>query len=209
MAGVPIALLLLSAGSASAESMLFLVTVNTSSVNGTSGFLDFQFNPDQASSQLALAEITDFNAGGGTLVFNANSPQLNGDVAGTLPNPVTLVNDTSLNEMFQQFNYGSFFSFLLYLTGPALDHPNGTSPAGSEFGLGLFDQDQNEILTGPSSAFAGEAIINLDGTVTTQTFPERGSVVSFQVLPEPGTPGLLALGATGLLLLGRRRLVHN
>jgi hypothetical protein len=70
------ALVLLSACSAAAGPITYLVTVDTSSVNGNSGFLDFQFNSDP-TSQAASAAISSFNAVGGTLG------------AGPLPGPLT------------------------------------------------------------------------------------------------------------------------
>jgi hypothetical protein len=201
-------LLLLSAGSAAAHSVQYLVTVNTSSLNTTPGFLDFQFFPGAPSSQLAMAQITHFTGGGGALIFNADSPQLNGDEAGTLPAAVSLVNDTPRNEYFQQFTYGVFFTFVLSLTGPALDSPNGTATSGSSFGVGLFDQVQNPVLTNDASGFAGEVLVNLDGSTTPHSFPtdtNGSSVVSFQVIPEPGTMFLLGFGSIGLMVLRRGR----
>src|SRR5437016_2520304 len=112
-----IALILLSASMARGAAISYLVTLDTSSVNGSSGFIDLQFNPGNNTSQLATAQISSFNSGGGTLVFNVNSPQTTGDVSGTLPGVVTLVNDQPVNDYFHQFTYGSFFRFVLSLTG--------------------------------------------------------------------------------------------
>jgi hypothetical protein len=200
------ALVLLSAGSATANSLQYLVSVDTSSVTTTSGFLDFQFNPGDSSSQIATAQITNFNAGGGALVFNVDSPQFTGDAAGTLPATVTLVNDTSFNDYFQQFTYGDFFSFVLSLSGPALDSPNGTAQSGSTFGLELNDSNQSPILT--NDTVAGQVLVNLDGSTTPQPIPTAAggvSVVGFQVIPEPGTMVLLGLASLGLMALRRSR----
>jgi hypothetical protein len=201
------ALILLSAGSAAAASMVFLVTVNTSAVNGNSGFLDFQFTPEASTSQAAIARMSNFNADGGALVFNLNSPQVTGDVlGGPLPAPLTFSNATAVNEVFQQFTFGSLFSFVLSLSGPALSSPNGTA-AGSTFGVGLFDSSgQIAILTNQASGtgFAGTVDVNLDGTTTATSFPTGSGgppVVTFQALPEPGTMLLLGLGAAGVFML--------
>jgi hypothetical protein len=199
------ALVLFTACSAAANSTLFLVTVNTSTVNGTPGFLEFQFNPGDSTSQAAVATMSNFNAGGGVLVFNLGSPAVAGDVAGgPLPAPLTFTNDLFRNDIFQQFTYGTFFSFVLSLSGPALSSPDGIATAGSTFAVGLFDQGQNPILTNNFLGVAGTVDVNLDGTTTATSFPNSSggpSVVTFQALPEPGTMFLLGFGAAGLLML--------
>jgi hypothetical protein len=206
-AGAVVALFFLVVGSATAGSVQYLVTVDTSAVNTTSGFLDFQFNPGSSDSQPATAQITKFIAGGGAL---AGSPSVSGDVTGTLPATVTMVNESlpvAFNDYFQPFTFGGFFSFELSLTGPALDHPNGTSTAGSTFGVGLYDQSQNSILTNDTfNGFAGEVLVNLDGSSTPQSFPTATggpTMATFQELPEPDT--LILLGCGSLALFFRRR----
>jgi len=152
-----------------AASAAYIVTIDTSSVNGTSGFLDFQFNPGNNTSQPATAQILNFTTDG-TL---SGVPSITGNVSGTLPGTVTFANSTALNEFFQGFNYGTRVSFLLVLSGPAIDAPNGTSTAGSTFGVGLYDNTQTPILTnqGGTTGFAGQVDINLDGTTTATAFP--------------------------------------
>ena len=206
--GVMAALVLLSAGSVTASSVQYLVTLNTSSQDSTPGFLDFQLFPGDPSSQNLMAQITNFNVGGGALV-NPNSPQLSGDAGGTLSATMTLDNGTARNEFFQPLNYGAFVSFVLSLAGPALDSPNGTATSGSQFGVGLYDGGQNPILTSDMvNGFAGQVSVNLDGSTTPQSFPTATngpSVITFQELPEPGTIFLLGLGSLGLTVLRLRR----
>jgi hypothetical protein len=59
------------------------------------------------------------------------------------------------------------------LSGPALDTPNGTSTAGTTFGLGLYDSGQHPILTNQAllTGFAVQIDINLNGTTTATAFP--------------------------------------
>ena len=127
---------------------MYSVNVNTSAVTGTAGFLDFQFNPGNSSSQPATATISNFI--GGTL--GATTPNI-GNVSGTLPGPVTFVNSAGLNEYFQGFTYASSFSFLLTLSGLALDNPNGTATAGTKFGVGYTTITRTRFLRirGPSA----------------------------------------------------------
>jgi hypothetical protein len=198
-----------------AASVVYNVTVDTSSVSGQTGFLDFQFNPGNVTTQAATAQILNFS--GGTI---GPPPSINGNVTGNLPNTVTMVNSTALNEDFQGFTYGSTFSFTLVLSGPAIDSPNGTANAGSTFGLGLYDAGQNPILTnqGAVSGFAGEVDINLNGTTTVTTFPRNSAggpsvvtiaqaLASIPTLNGPGLVGLalLLLAAAALVLRRGRR----
>jgi hypothetical protein len=214
------ALVLVSACPAAGSSIQYLITVDTSSVNHNSGFVDFQFNPGDNNLQLAFATISNFNAGGGVLVIdptpfpdpNTNpphftSPQLTGDVSGDLlTGPLAFTNGTALNDFFQQFTYGSFFSFVLSLTGPALDTPNG-SGLGSTFGMELLDQNKAAILT-DQQLFAATVQVNPNGTTTATAFLTATgdpSVVSFEVVPEPGTMLLFGFGAAGLFMLRKIR----
>jgi hypothetical protein len=175
--------------SASAAPIAFNVLVNTSSVAATTGFLDFQFNPVNGTSQAATLTVTNFT--GGTL---GGAPSTSGNISGTLPSTLTFVNSAALNEYFQGFTYGASFGFTVTLSGPAIDTPNGIATAGSTFGLGLYDSGSNPILTnqGKSTGFAGEIDINLNGTATPTAFPNftAPSVVSFtpvSAAPEPGS----------------------
>jgi hypothetical protein len=165
------ALVVLAALSArpAAAAVGYLITVDTSSVSGTSGFLDFQFNPGSASTQSATAQILNFTSDG----ILVGVPQINGNVAGVLPGTTTFMNSSALNEYFQQFTYGAKVSFVVLLSGPALDSPNGTATSGSSFGVGLYDSAQNPILTnqGAASGFVAEIDVNLDGTTTPTAFP--------------------------------------
>jgi len=61
--------------------VVYGVTVDTSSVSGTSGFLEMQFNPG-GSSLAATATVSGFNAGSGVLI---PAPDVLGNVTGTLP----------------------------------------------------------------------------------------------------------------------------
>jgi hypothetical protein len=165
----------------------YVVTVNTTAVNGTSGFLDFQFNPGNGTSQPATATISNFAVVGGAVT---GAPSDTGNVTGALPATVTIVNSTALNEAFQGFTYGTSFSFVLTLSGPAIDTPNGTATAGSTFGIGLYDSASNPILTdqGALTGFAGQVDINLNGTNTPTAFPTPPagpSVVTFQTPNRP------------------------
>src|SRR5580693_8574574 len=91
-----------------AADILFSVAVDTSSISGTSGSLDFNFNPGPLSSQFALADSLNFTSDGSLAV----SPILTGDVSGgPLPSTVTFDNGGALNDYFQGFTFGSTLMF--------------------------------------------------------------------------------------------------
>src|SRR5207302_1637757 len=115
---------------------------DTSSVSGTNGFLDFQFNPG-GIAQGATAQMTGFATTGGSLI---GFPSISGNVTGTLPGNVTFVNSAALNEYFQDFKFGTNFSFVVTLSGPAVDAPDA-STIGSTFSISLYDGMQQPILT--------------------------------------------------------------
>lgn len=156
----------------------YQVTINTSPVSGTAGFLDFQFNPANPASQPITAQILSFTSDG----FLSGAPITLGSVVGVLPGPVTFTNNAALNDYFQGLTYRNTISFLLLLSGPGINSPVANN-AGSTFGIGLYDSSQQPILTnqGSITGFAGQVDI-LNGIVTTTAFPTQTngpSVVTF------------------------------
>lgn len=185
--------------------VVYSVSVDTSLLtSGTTGNLNFQFNPG-GGSQEASASLSNFTTDG-TLT---GVPTLTGDVSGTLPGTVTFGNSTGFNDYFHGFTFGSSFSFLLTLYGPAIDAPNGTATSGTTFGVAMFDDfGSTPLLTTDPFGFAGLAEINLDGSVSLIMYaPDtfNNPVVTFAEVPEPAT-GVV----TGVSLLAawffRRRL---
>jgi hypothetical protein len=194
------------ASMAEAAPITYDVIVDTSSISGTAGSLDFNVNPGPLVTQAASLQILSF-ASDGTL---AGNPTLTGDVAGALPATLTFGNGTAFNDYFDGFTFGSALSFQVSLFGPALSSPDGMSTSGSTFAFSMFSDAAGTIpvLTADTTeGFAFTIAVNLDGTTTVTNSSAQTTVTPATTpsVPEPGTLALMASGI-GLWLAFRLRL---
>ncbi len=187
------------ASAASAAPITYDVTVDTSSIAGTAGSFDFNFNPGPLVTQAASLQILSFTSNG-TL---AGGPTLTGDVAGALPATLTFDNGTAFNDYFEGFTYGSTLSFQVSLYGPALSAPDGTATSGSTFAFSMFSDPAGTVpvLTSDTTdGFVFTTGVNLDGTTTVSNSSAQTTVVPATVpVPEPGTLPLM-VASIGLWL---------
>jgi hypothetical protein len=186
---------------ASAGPITYNVTVNTSSIAGTAGSLDLNFNPGPQVTQAANLQILNF-ASNGTL---AGSPSLTGDVSGTLPGTLSFDNGTGFNDYFGGFTYGSTLSFEVMLYGPALSSPNGTAASGSTFAFSMFSDAAGTIpalTTDLVDGFAATIDVNLVGTTTVTNFSPQTSI---SAVPEPSSVVLIGTALGALLWFRRQR----
>lgn len=195
--------LLLFAISASASPVTYAVTVNTSSIAGDQGSLDFNFNPGPLETQAAALQILGFSSDGSL----AGSPQLTGDVSGVLPSTLTFDNSTGFNDYFDGFTYGSTLSFDVSLYGSALSSPDGVSTSGSAFAFSMFSDAAGTIPVLTSDTTDGYALlvnVNPNGTTTLTDY----STPDTSPVPEPGSFLLLGTGMAFALGALRSRLMR-
>ncbi len=88
--------------------LAYNISVNTSSVSGTVGSVELQFNPIDFTSLAATATISNVSNGtAGTI----DTPI--GDASGDLGSTVTIQNGQGTNDFFQNYTYRSTLSFTL------------------------------------------------------------------------------------------------
>jgi hypothetical protein len=176
-----------------ATPVTYIVSVNTQSLAGTMGSLDFNFNPGPLVSQSAMVQILDFSGGA-----MAGSPVLTGVASGSLPGTLALDNGTGFNDYFQEFTYGSTLTFDVYLYGPALSAPDGTSSSGSTFAFSLFSDAAGTVpalTTDVTDGFAYLVDVNLDGSTTVTNY-----LVNSAAAPEPSSEWFMGIALLTLFL---------
>src|ERR1035438_911390 len=190
--------------SASADPVVEAVSVNTSSINGTAGSLDFNFNPGTFVSQSASLQILNFSSDGAL----AGSPVVTGDVSGTLPGTLTFDNGTALNDYFEGFTFGTVLKFDVSLYGPALSSPDGTSTSGSLFAFSMYSDPEGATPALTSDLVDGIALainVNLDGSTTLTNSSAETSVQACGVtVPEPGGLAEVLLLFLGMTIVAAR-----
>jgi hypothetical protein len=189
------------AGLASADIVTYDVTVDTSSIpTGTTGSLDFNFNPGSLVTQAASLQILNFSSDG---TLAGNCPCGTGDVSGQLPGTVTFVNDDAFNDYFDGFTFGSTISFDVSLYGPALASPDGSSTSGSTFAFSMFSDAAGTIpaLTNDTTdGFAFTVEVNLDGTTTATNSSDQTTVTAESGSGSGGTPSTVPEPGSFLLI---------
>jgi hypothetical protein len=183
-------LALLSNHSALADT--WYVNVDTSMLSGQSGWLDFQFNPADASAPAASATILSFSSTG----LMQPMPTATGDVSGSLDSTLVLGNSQDFNDWVQGITFGTALSFRVDLNVPT---PNA-SGSGSAFSLSLYDSSYNSLLADP--VWGAALVINAsdDGTMAVLA---QSAPVSLMTSPVPEPQNALLL-LSGLGLIGWR-----
>src|SRR4051812_29667388 len=97
-----------------ASPVSFQLNVDTSSISGTGGNLDFQYNPGPNITDPSFITI-DFLTPGAQL---NGVRQITGAVTGLLPASLRIDNTTAFNDYFEGFTFTNALSFRVTFDGP-------------------------------------------------------------------------------------------
>jgi hypothetical protein len=187
--------------------LIYNLNIDTSTIAGTSGYLDLQFNPTGGTGVLTAA-VTSLTGDA-----SVGSFMTSGNVQGTAF-PLVFTADNSvigqINDAYASATFGNSLGFTVDISTP--DNISTAS-----FQVTLYDQDYNVLLSpDPSNPFAPSvAELNLAAnpsgsapTVTTIVTPNDGTLTPAQAaVPEPGAAILAAeaLGCLVLLIIARKK----
>ena len=186
----------------------FTITLNTASIAGTNGSLDFALYPGAGSDQVLTATVFDFLATGGSY-GGVKTPT--GNVTGgpvITGNNLTLLANTLTqdNDELESFKFGSTLSFVVALSGPALTAPDGLALSPEQFIFSTYSDAAGTIpvLTTDPGGAAGIINISAQGVASTSAVASGLSIVAS---PEPASFCMLAsaLLLSGAFVCVRRR----
>jgi hypothetical protein len=190
---VAVCAILLLPGGARASLITWEITVNTSALEGTPGYLDFQFNPGDTLFDPASATLSGFVSDG---TLTGALSDVGSDVTGTLPGTVVLNNDL-LNDHTEGFTIGSFFDVFV-----TVDIPNvsGSATGGNRFSLDVQDSGYNSLLGGFPAVE-----IDLDATTGQPTITNNsGGAAVVNQTPEPASLLMIVSGLAGVLAIRKQ-----
>ena len=178
--------------------------VDTSTISGQTGSLDFLFNPNSDGTTPLDSRVTISNFSGGTL--GAVTSHFN--TSGSLPGSVTIYNTGANNELVQLFTFGNTLGFdtsfpsLFVETSEAAFAPFALPDESSTFEFSLLDTSQKPYATTDPSGANTLADIAQDpyGSLSaSQTY----RLAPASVVPEPSSAlSLAVLSGFVLLLVG-------
>ncbi|MCX9156379.1 NF038129 family PEP-CTERM protein [Niveibacterium sp. 24ML] len=183
-----------------ASAATYAVTVDTSSLAGETGYLDFGF-AGLADSPAAISTI--FGLAGGSALGAA---QLDG-AASITTGGWQLGTGEAFNAVFQSWQFGSQLSFSVDFSGDWLSAGSGS---GNSFSLKLWDGAvSNTLLTADGAGDVLRFELSPGGSIGVETFARDAfgtpSAVQVSAVPEPQTYAMLLAGLALLGAAKRRR----
>lgn len=188
LARLLLAAMLAGGAGQAAAGPLYKVSIDTASLGTGPAFLGLYFMglADAAPATAVVANLAGDLAG---------TPDVTGTVTGSAPGPLTFSNAGGGSDWVQAVSLGGLFSFDVYFQG-------GQGDAGSIFGWALFSDSAYLGADGDLGTVSVQPVVGGELQFALAT---AGTLVEVQVIPEPGTAGLLLLAGLPMLAFTRRR----
>jgi hypothetical protein len=188
-----VALIMFAANSAFA-SFSYNVSVDTTSLNNTDGYLYLQYIPVDAVNSTA----TVYNFATDGLLGTQSANVVNGSaVTGTLPGSVVFANTNGLNDYNHAIHFGNTVNFGLQFASVPVN-AFGTST----FSLGLFSDEDGLAPLVTANGTLLTIDLNNNGTTAVQTLTNLASATP---TPIPAAFWLLGSGLAGMVGMRRRK----
>jgi len=194
---------------ASADTVSFDVSIDTSSVAGDAGGIYLSFSPgyDSDPASVAISGFSPAAGLAGASCFTSGPCFTDGGVTGSLDtNDLVFTNYVSaLNDYGETLTFGSELSFVA-----TFDLPNTlTGESGSELDIGLTEPDLvTPVLTSDPSGYIASISYDQNGVFSTSTTSDAATVTELVAsTPEPRMLGILLLFAGVLIATKLRHLI--
>jgi hypothetical protein len=182
---------------------VYQVSVDTSSLYGTTGYLDLQFNPGDVTSPSATATLRGFS---GDVTLDSGAV-VDGSASGALPGTLSFGNDTPFNAALQPVTFSNVFGFTISFSGA---YETAVSGSGTRFSLALLDPAYDPLATVDPVGTILQFELMPGGAVAATTFNADAfgaeSIVTLTAVPVPAALPLLA-SAFALFGFARRRAI--
>ena len=195
----PLALALalgLSLATGAAKAATYSVNIDTSSIAGTTGSVDFQWNLGAVNS-LLTASVASFSNGS---TLTGTPLLISGTFTGSLASGDSLNFDgaSAFNYVYQDMTFGSSISFTLTLPDAAPAQSDPTSDSG--FFIAVLDANQASALTTTSADNQALAFTLQAGSAPTfEAYTSLATISSVSPVPEPATVALMLAGLAGVV----------
>lgn len=195
------ALVLFQPFAATSAASVYHISVDTSSLFGSTGFIDLQFNPGTVAAPAALATLTGFS---GDATLNSGVV-VDGSASGALPGALNFVNDMPFNAVLQPVTFGNAFDFRINFSGA---YETVLSGPGTRFSLALLDTANNSLASVDPAGTILQFELMPGGNISPANFAAdtfgTASVVTLTAVPVPAALPLLMSALALLGFTGRR-----
>jgi pimeloyl-ACP methyl ester carboxylesterase len=180
----------------------YAISVDTSLIAGTQGYIDLQLDPGVLPVDAAQVDITGYNMDGPIIIDPLSFSSVSGDVSGSLLSDLTIANTTAFNDFFQEVGFGNFITFDVTFSGPALSSPTPGVTSGSTFSFSLYDSTASTpLLSSDPTGAVLSAQIGPSGQLSVTPLPGNGggpSVATATPIVVGDVPPAVSLLCAGL-----------